>query len=143
MDPAFEKTCEIIDHDLASEWIELCTRVRQAALELSTKAQNTALAEEASSLALEIGHLTEHVERMHGDVQGLLAEMDEQVAFPENADATVNRRPEVEGPEIDQENIQIRREQHELRADFRDVLKALFLWKDDPVLRTKGKKTVV
>ncbi|MFT4177545.1 MAG: hypothetical protein QM627_12945 [Luteolibacter sp.] len=143
MDPAFEKSCEIIDQDLASEWIELCTRVRQAALELSTKAQNTAFADEANALALDIGQLTQHVERLHADIQGLLHEMEEQMELPEHPDPTVNRRPVAEGPEIDEENIQIRREQHEMRADFRDVLKALFMWKDDPVERTKGRKTVV
>jgi hypothetical protein len=41
---------------------------------------------------------------------------------------------------VDLEKIQIQREKHELRNDFKDVLKALFMWVDDPVDRVRGKR---
>ena len=43
--------------------------------------------------------------------------------------------------EIERETIQIQRESHELRNDFKDILKALFMWKDDPEERIKEKKS--
>jgi hypothetical protein len=33
---------------------------------------------------------------------------------------------------VEREYTRIQRENHELRADFKDVLKALFMWRDDP-----------
>ncbi len=42
--------------------------------------------------------------------------------------------------EVERERIQIQRESHELRSDFKDVLKALFMWVDDPKERVKLKK---
>jgi len=141
MDPAFEKSCEIIDRDLSAEWLDLSSRVRQLALNLSNKAHGTALQHEANELANEASQLCNHVERLHGEVASLISELGEQVPLPEREART--ERPIEEDGDIDQENLKIRSEQHELRADFRDVLKALFMWKDDPVERTRGKKSVI
>jgi|GEM_PF-755337 len=142
MDPAFEKSCELIDRDLSAEWLDLSARVRRLSVDLSNKAHGTDLEGDADELATEASQLCGHVERLHGEVSSLLSEMGEQVSLPEHADPTIDRMAQ-EGGDIDNENIQIRREQHELRADFRDVLKALFMWKDDPVERARGKKSVV
>ena len=141
MDPAFEKSCEIIDRDLSAEWLDLSSRVRQLALDLSNKAHGTELQQEANELTNEASKLCNHVERLHGEVASLLSELGEQVPLPEHETRTEHSREEDR--DIDHENLQIRREQHELRADFRDVLKALFMWKDDPVERTRGKKSVI
>jgi hypothetical protein len=43
-----------------------------------------------------------------------------------------------ERPEVVQAAIQIEREAHTLKPDFMDVLKALFMWKDDPVERAQN-----
>lgn len=41
-------------------------------------------------------------------------------------------------PEVVQAAIQIEREAHTLKAEFMDILKALFMWKDDPVERARN-----
>jgi len=142
MDTALEKSYEIIDRDLSSEWLDLSSRVRRLALDLSNKAHGTQLEQEANELTDEASQLCNHVERLHGEVAALLHELGELVPVGESSGASITP-PRPEGGDIDSENLEIRREQHELRADFKDVLKALFMWKDDPVERTRSKKSVI
>ncbi|MFN5868466.1 MAG: hypothetical protein ACK46A_03945, partial [Akkermansiaceae bacterium] len=40
---------------------------------------------------------------------------------------------------LNQEIIRIQREKHEMRKDIKDILKALFLWVDDPKERLREK----
>ncbi|MCH7228433.1 hypothetical protein [Haloferula sp. A504] len=41
-------------------------------------------------------------------------------------------------PEVAMAAVEIEREAHTLKPDFMDVLKALFMWKDDPVERAQN-----
>lgn len=43
-------------------------------------------------------------------------------------------------PEIALAAIEIEREAHTLKADLKDVIKALFMWKDDPAERARDKQ---
>lgn len=47
------------------------------------------------------------------------------------------QRPEDQ-PEVAMAAVEIEREAHTLKPDFMDVLKALFMWKDDPVERAQN-----
>jgi hypothetical protein len=43
-----------------------------------------------------------------------------------------------EHPEVAMAAVEIQDEAHTLKANVKDVVKALFMWKDDPVERVKG-----
>jgi hypothetical protein len=121
---SFEK----IDKHLAPSWIELSDRVRNLAAAMKTKAAGTALSADADHLSQETDRLCGHVERIHAEVIDLVDKLEAQFPLPE-PDAQSNP---LKSEEVDHEYNRIQRENHELRADFKDVLKALFLWRDDP-----------
>ncbi|WP_338689347.1 hypothetical protein [Haloferula helveola] len=72
---------------------------------------------------------TQELLAIHTEIRDMLLD-----AFDEPADEP----PTEEAPEVVSAAIEIEREAHTLKADFKDVLKALFMWKDDPVERVKG-----
>lgn len=125
-----------IDKDLAPSWIELSDRVRDLAAALKLKAAGTTLAADADHLSRETDRLCGHVERLHADVIDLVNKLESQVPFPEPDAQPVPLKPE----EVEHEYGRIQRENHELRADFKDVVKALFLWRDDPNDRVRDGK---
>lgn len=129
-----------IDKDLNHSWIDLSTKVRELAAALKLKAAGTHLAQEADHLSQETSQLCSHVERLHEDVIDLLANLESHLPLPEDDPAAGQATGKVECGDIEKESIQIQREHHELRNDFRDVIKALFMWRDDPVERVRGKK---
>jgi hypothetical protein len=136
MNENLQHSIEEIDKDLAPSWIELSDRVRDLAAALKLKAAGTALAADAAHLAQETSQLCGHVERLHADVIDLVSKLEAQSPFPE-PDA---KAAPLNSEEVDKGYNRIQRENHELRADFKDVLKALFLWRDDPSDRTRDRK---
>jgi len=129
MDKTLQQACD----DVAPEWINLCGRVRELASKLKNTAAGTALEHDAGALAAEAGLLCNHVDRLHADVKMLIRRLDHEVARsgdPANMDPG----------EIDKASIQIQRETHEIRADVLDVIKALFMWRDDPAERLRPKE---
>ncbi|RYD18055.1 MAG: hypothetical protein EOP88_23950 [Verrucomicrobiaceae bacterium] len=131
MDTSLDTTVSDLDRDLSTEWIELSQSVRHLASRLETKAAGTILADDASQLSAETTRLCDHLERIHRDVETLLVELDEKLPV---LDALP---PNVDPDEVEREALQIHRETHELRADFKDIIKALFMWQDDPSARVK------
>ena len=123
-----------VDKDLAHFWIDLSANVRDLASELKLKAAGTALAGDADHLSNETSRLCEHVERLHADVIDLLENIEARVPTKETANPS-----DVACDDVERERILIQREHHELRSDFKDILKALFMWRDDPVERVRGK----
>lgn len=134
MENELEDAYSEVDRDLSVEWLQLSERVRTLLGQLGTKAQATELAGDISTLTTETTRLCDHLERIHQDVAKLLVELDEKL--PE---IDLNS-PAVHPDEVQREAIQIHRETHELRADFKDIIKALFMWQDDPVERAKYRK---
>jgi hypothetical protein len=118
---------EEIDKDLAPSWIELSDRVHDLSTALKLKAAGTALAADADHLAQEADRLCGHVERIHAVVNDLVAKLEMQIPLLE-PDVSTSLKSEV----TELEWARIQRENHELRIDFKDVLKALFMWRDDP-----------
>ena len=131
MDTPLDQTVSELDRDLSTEWIELSQNVRHLANRLETKAAGTVLAADATQLSNETSRLCDHLERIHRDVEALLVELDEKLP------ALDSLPPNVDADEVQREAIQIHRETHELRADFKDSIKALFMWQDNPVTRVK------
>lgn len=126
-----------VDKDLSSSWIDLSEKVRNLSADLKLKTAGTDFAAEADHLAQQTARLCDHVEKFHTDVIDLIENIETHLPLPET---DVVKSPEISDHEaLIQEKIQIQRENHELRSDFIDVLKALFMWVDDPKERLKSK----
>lgn len=119
--------------DHSAQWIALSSRVRTLAIRLSEKAHGTPLEADAVELLREIPKLCDHLERIHREAGNLLTELVENLPEPTIAS------PSLELDEVQREALQIHRETHELRADFMDIIKALFMWQDDPAERVQKK----
>lgn len=101
--------------------------------EILTQAAGTALESDLQRLHADATKICDHVDRIHRDAKRMLIELDERL--PE-----IDSVPEGLDPEeVQREAIQIQRETHELRADFKDIIKALFMWRDDPEERVREK----
>ena len=129
-----------IDRDLDHSWIDLSTRVRELAAGLKLKAAGTILAPDADHLSQEVSQLCGHVERLHADVIDLLANLESQLPLSVSERSANGRLGDLDCSDVEKESIQIQREHHELRNDFKDVIKALFLWRDNPVERVREKR---
>lgn len=67
---------------------------------------------------------------IHREIRATLLE-----SFPEStSDSGIENDPSVVA-----EAVQIEREHHEAKGEFLDVVKALFMWRDDPVERVRQK----
>lgn len=130
---------EELDRDLSNSWIELGDKIRDLSADLKIKTAGTKFASETDHLAQEISRLCKHVEKIHADVIDLVENIETRLPLPES-DGSSRPGSETEDDEVEKEKIQIQRESHELRNDFKDVLKALFMWVDDPKERVRGKK---
>lgn len=111
-----------VNRDLAPEWLELSSHVRQ----LASSGEDSPLARSAILLC-------GHVERLHADVQHLLDGLNDS---PADDHSTEQHGIAESLGEIDLINIQIQREMHQT-GNLRQVIKALFMWKDDPALRIR------
>lgn len=125
---------ENLKFDPATEWLALSARVRTLANRLTEKTHATDYAAAAEELTSETSRLCDHLERIYRDVGNLLTELD--LPFPERKTSS----SAIELDEVQREAIQIHRETHELRADFKDIIKALFMWQDDPTERVLKKR---
>jgi len=126
-----------VDKDLSTSWIDLSEKVRSLAADLKLKTAGSDYAAEADHLSQQTSRLCEHVAKLHADVIDLIENIELHVPLPET-DAPI-RPVENHIDALEQEKIQIQRENHELRNDFKDILKALFMWVDDPKERLKSK----
>ncbi len=132
-----EQAFDEVDHELSPEWIDLSTSLRQRVADLNVKAASAGLSDEATAVSREANRLCDHLERLHADVLDLLTRMDERLPARVPDFASPEDRPKTD--EVQEEAIKIQRETHEMRGDFKDVLKALFMWRDDPTDRVKEK----
>jgi hypothetical protein len=140
MGDTLKESFKEIDRDLDRSWIDLSGRIRDLANGLKLKAAGTTLAPDADHLSQETSLLCDHVERLHADVLDLLANLETNIPLPEPDSHAAENPAAVNHDDIRKEAIQIQREHHELRNDFKDVVKALFMWRDDPVERVREKR---
>ncbi len=137
MSDHFKNNLAEVDKDLSSSWIQLSNKVRNLSADLKLKTAGSEYAAEADHLAQQTERLCDHVSKLHSDVIDLIENIETHVPLPESDSST----PPASGSEdVEKEKIQIQRESHELRNDFKDVLKALFMWVDDPKERVREKK---
>lgn len=71
---------------------------------------------------------TEELMEAHREIRDLL-----QQAENKNGPA-----PDASSKDVVKAEIEIGREEHEMKPDAKDVLKAIFMWKDDPHERASG-----
>lgn len=126
-----------VDKDLSHSWIDLSEKVRILAADLKLKTASSDFAAEADHLSQQTSRLCDHVEKLHADVIDLIENIETHLPLPES---DAEKHPAISNLNaLDLEKIQIQRENHELRNDFIDVLKALFMWVDDPKERLRSK----
>jgi hypothetical protein len=140
MSESLDESFKEIDRDLDHSWIDLSTKVRELAAGLKLKAAGSHFAADADHLAQDASLLCDHVERLHADVIDLLASLEAHLPLPETDSPADAKAGDLTQEEIRKEAIQIQREHHELRNDFKDVIKALFMWRDNPVERAREKR---
>jgi hypothetical protein len=126
-----------LDKDLSDTWINLSEKVRKLAYDLKIKAKGSEFAAEADDLSKETARICDHVTKFHTDIINLIENIETQLPLP---DPDVAVSPILNDSEaLNQEIIRIQREKHEMRKDIKDILKALFLWVDDPKERLREK----
>lgn len=140
MNSDIQHNIDEIDKDLSPSWIELSSRVRELAADLKLKAAGTSIASEAAHLSQETARLCDHVNRLHNEVIDLVENIETHFPLPEHDLSADGKLTPVPIDEVTAETIRIQREHHELRADFKDILKALFLWRDDPKERIRERQ---
>lgn len=133
MEKNIEHTYREISKDLDTRWIELSQELRHLSAALTAKAADSPLLTDLETLTGKTELLCEHVERIHQDVLDLLANLDTRLEPP-------SASPDLPEEEIAQEKIQIQNEQHDAQANFKDIIKALFMYVDDPKERVAQKK---
>ena len=124
---------EKVESDHSTEWLALSAKIRTLASRLNEKARGTDLEADTAEFTSETSQLCDQLDRIYRDVGNLLTEL--EVKPPEMNPSS----PTVELDAVQREAIQIHRETHELRADFKDIIKALFMWQDDPTERVQRK----
>ncbi|MDP4626034.1 MAG: hypothetical protein NWT08_12955 [Akkermansiaceae bacterium] len=132
MEKNIEQNFKDIEVDLETRWIELSKEVRQLSADLRSKATESAHAADVRKLSAKTELLCDHVERIHADVLDLLENLDTRLHLSPAGSATPT-------DEIEREKIQIQREQH-AQTNFKDVIKALFMYVDDPKERVAQKR---
>lgn len=126
MDTNLENVRDEICQELSSQWLVLSDQVRQQALSLKSRTVGTALSGEASALAQDSEKLCEHFERLHGDLDKLLKLLsDEETELGQSQSAPA-------ATESARQAIQAQDKDHQISDDLKDVIKALFMWRDDP-----------
>ena len=120
------------NQEFSTEWLDLSNRIRNLAEQMMSRTRGTVFFDDASSLVTETSKLCDHLERMHRDIGELVAKQDvEEESVPDPA------HPALQSAEVQREAVKIHREGHELKPDLKDIIKALFMWQDDPVERTR------
>lgn len=119
-----------IPESTGADWRQLAIDIESRASALHDAATGTALADQAAALARDTRLLAAQIERLAIEAPAFLAHS--QATAPTSTD------PRLEA-EIQREMIQIQRETHDGRVELMDIVKALFLWRDDPVERVRGR----
>ncbi len=118
--------------DLSSRWLTLSDQVRQQSISLKSRTVGTALNAEATTLADDSEKLCAHFERLHGDVEKLL----EILGIEEDLPTETHLDPTL--PEDASRLIISQDHDHQISDNLKDVVKALFMWRDTPAPTPKA-----
>lgn len=110
----------------------LSQHVRKLALELRENTRTTPFAAEALILSNEVCSLCDYVDHLHDSVEVLLAESD--AASHSQAVLVAGQSPE------ERKAVEIQKEIHRFDPSAKDIIKALFMWRDSPEQRLRDGK---
>lgn len=141
MSNSVEQNLKEVGKDLETRWIELSKEVRRLSADLRQKSADSSLFADVDQLSGRTERLCDHVERIHADVIDLLENLDARLDLTHENTAPVKDgfTPDTSTNEVEREKIQIQREQH-AQSNIKDVIKALFMYVDDPKERVAQKK---
>lgn len=125
------------DKDHATSWAEFVAKIRSVSADLKMRTTGTEQSQLAARLFHDVSILCDHVETIHAEVPELIADLRNR--YPDKGKKTTS--PEIDSDEVEMEKIQIQREQHD-KSDIIQVVKAMFMWVDDPVERVKEKNSM-
>lgn len=116
-----------VDRELSPQWFHVTQAVKSMAADLAADAIGSLLEARAQQLADETAKLCEHVDRVHHNVQNLLNQSGSDIRF---ADNKTTEKDDVVLEEI----LETQKEMHR-ESSVPQIIKALFMWKDDPTER--------
>lgn len=118
----------------SESWQQFAINVETQARALRDLAEGSPLAAQAADLARDAGRLASQIERLAAAAPAFLTHLGQPE--PPEPPAT---DPKLEA-EIHREMLQIQRETHDGNVELMDIVKALFMWRDDPAERVRGRK---
>jgi len=131
--PAFSESA-------SESWQQLAIDVETRARALRDLAEGTPLAAPAADLARDAGHLASQIERLAAAAPAFLTHLGRpESPEPPKSSESPATDPKLEA-EIHREMLQIQREIHDGNVELVDIVKALFMWRDDPAERVRGRK---
>ncbi|MDX1679544.1 MAG: hypothetical protein R3242_02330 [Akkermansiaceae bacterium] len=102
---------------------ELCARLQQR-LRDAEKHAHAAL-EQSSDKADPLHEATLELLDAHREIRDMLNEHD------------LENSSKLNDPEVEVAAVEVGREEHEHKAEIKDILKAIFMWRDDPAERAQ------
>jgi len=115
-----------VRQDLSSKWLALSSQVKDGANSIQAKTVGTGLGSETTALASDTQQLCNHFERIHADVEKLLLLLNGESFDSSKSDSILDSTSSQKQVLIAQEN------DHKENDTLKDVIKALFMWRDDP-----------
>jgi hypothetical protein len=116
-----------IGNELASQWLKLSAEVRQGVKHLKLHSSGTNLESPTLKLHQDTLLLCDHFDKLHNDVQAFLAVLDQ-----ENLSTDISSLvPSKMNSESSEQSIKVQEKEHEQSDSLKDVIKALFMWRDN------------
>jgi len=117
-----------IGNELASQWLKLSAEVRQRVERLKVLSAGTNIESQALNLHQDTLLLCDHFDKLHSNVQDLLALLDQE-RLPKEVPSLATQ---VTSSESFEQSIKLQEREHEQSDSLKDVIKALFMWRDNP-----------
>lgn len=118
--------------ELGLEWSDLTNRVRARLSDSEATLRHQPESHGFHLLAVDVRSLCDRFDRLHLEVHRLLS--DYQGATSHGPETT----PPIDPASLEQASVAIQREQHTQSSGPMEVLKALFLWRENPEERARG-----
>lgn len=116
-----------IGNELASQWLKLSSEVRQGVEQLKLHNSCTNLEPQTLKVHQDTLLLCDHFDKLHNDVQAFLTVLDQ-----ENLSTDISSlEPSKKNAESYEQSIKAQEKEHEQSDSLKDVIKALFMWRDN------------
>lgn len=126
MDQNLEKIREEVRGELERHWLTLSADVRTKAQAMQRNTMGTPLNLDATELAAATEELCRHFEKTHHSVETLLGFLDPGSNPPPHSEL------QATSSEAQHQALIAQAKDHAENDSLKDVIKALFMWRDDP-----------